>query len=230
MHKLRMEFEKGPEVAFVSHLELMKLFAQAIRRAGIPVAWSEGFNPRPKFSFSSAIATGMTSRRECMDLELTTGLPAREVMDRLNRSLPPGVRIHRARLLEGKTRSLMALLQSADYRVRVEVRNLPGPGELEEAARRFMDRPEILWTVRSPRGVRTKDLRPGIFRLEASPDGGQLVLDWTLKAGSDGNIRPEHATEAFADSAGILPAGPLHMDKTAVYGRREEERVSLFDL
>ncbi len=230
MSKLRMEFEKGPDVAFISHLELMKVFAQAIRRAGIPVAWSEGFNPRPKLSFSSAIATGMTSRRECMDLELTEDRPAGQVMESLNRMLPPGLTVHRARLLEGKTKSLMALMQFSDYRVHLAVDEPLPADRLAQAVRRFLERPEVMWTVHSPRGTRIKDLRPGILRLEACADGRELVLDWTLKAGSEGNIRPEHATGAFLDSAGIGGQGPLKLDKTAVYGRREEEQVSLFDL
>ncbi len=71
MATYRIEFSKDRRVAYVSHLEVIKVFSQALRRAGLPVAHTEGFNPRPRINFSSAVATGMTTLGECAEFELT---------------------------------------------------------------------------------------------------------------------------------------------------------------
>ena len=230
MIKYRMEFKKGEAVRFVSHLELMKVFIQAINRAGIPVCWTEGFNPRPKINFSSAIATGMTSLGECMEMELAEEIDEEKLQAMLNRELPDGFRVKRTRRLEEKQKSLMALLRYADYRVEVPV----SPGMEEEETRRevgtFLQEESIPWTVHTPKGKKEKDLRPGIVFLEVLETGDKLVLQLRLQSGSSGNVRPEHAVQAFIRHAGQTPAGVMKIEKQAVYGLKNGEPVYLFDL
>jgi len=226
--RYRMEFSKEKKVCFVSHLELMKVFSQAIRRAQLPVAWTEGFNPRPKISFSSAIATGMVSLAECMDLELTTDLEPEEVRERLNRQLPPGFSVGRIRRLDGRPRSLMALMKYADYRIRVSGISLPGPEAVEKAAAGFTALPGILREVKGPKGPSVKDLRPGLIRMETSVEKDILELRLRLRSGSQGNTRPEHVTLSFLEYLGTAGEPVLFIEKTAVLGEDEEQVRELY--
>ena len=127
--KLRALLTKGEEIRFISHLDYAALIERAIRRAKLPVAYSEGFNPHMKFSFASALAVGVTSEAEVMDVELSRPVAQPEAWDRLAAALPPGVRLGRLVPYEGKAKSLMAAVDRAEYRVRV-----PYAGA-EEAAR-----------------------------------------------------------------------------------------------
>ena len=117
--KLRALLTKGEEIRFISHLDYAALIERAIRRAKLPVAYSEGFNPHMKFSFASALAVGVTSEAEVMDVELSRPVAQPEAWDRLAAALPPGVRLGRLVPYEGKAKSLMAAVDRAEYRVRV---------------------------------------------------------------------------------------------------------------
>ena len=93
--KLRALLTKGEAIRFISHLDYASLIERAIRRAKLPVAYSEGFNPHMKFSFASALAVGVTSEAEVMDVELSRPVAQPEAWDRLAAALPPGVRLGR---------------------------------------------------------------------------------------------------------------------------------------
>lgn len=230
--RIRMEFEKGVSVAFVSHLELMKVFAQSARRAHLPVAVTEGFNPRPKLTFSSAVATGMASLAECADLELTQEMEAREVQTRLNAALPSGFIVHRARRLAGKTRSLMALNSHAAYRVRlrfIDARSIPDPERMRSCVVSFLARQDIMLRVERKGKIRDKDLRPGILAMEVRDDD-QTVFELLLKAGSEGNVRPEHVMQAFIEWCGLDDVCAMRLEKTMTYGTdSSDQRVPLFE-
>ena len=89
MYKYRAEITKGEEVRYISHLDYAGLIERAIRRAKLPAAYSEGFNPHMKIAFASALAVGVTSDAEYMDFELTQQLCQPEVFDKLNKKLLP---------------------------------------------------------------------------------------------------------------------------------------------
>lgn len=231
--RIRMEFEKDGSVSFVSHLELMKVFAQSARRAHLPVASTEGFNPRPKWTFSSAVATGMASFAECADLELTEEMDPQVVQARLNQTLPPGFHIHRARRLAGKTRSLMAQNSHAGYRVRLRFADgvsVPGSVQMDADITSFLAQPEIPVRVERKGKIRDKDLRPGILSMKTA-DGDPSVFELLLKAGSEGNVRPEHVMQAFIAFCDLKNVCAMRLEKTMTYGTDSSgRRVPLFEL
>jgi radical SAM-linked protein len=226
--KYRVEFAKRDSVAFVSHLELMKVFSQAIRRAGLPIACTEGFNPRPKINFSSAIATGMTSLAECAEMELLLEMDAEEIRERLNETLPKGFSIGAIRQMEGKHKSLMALLSHSDYQVRVR---LPEPfsasADLEEAVNSFLDQDSIVVLAKRKNKVKEKEIREGILSIEARAEGDFLYLKMQLVAGSNGNVRPEHVAKALMNYLGAESL-TMRIEKTMTYGLKDDEKTRLF--
>lgn len=90
---VRLEFEKKRELIYISHLDLIRLFMRTLRRARLPVAYSQGFNPHPQLSIDRALAVGVVGKCEKMRLFLTQEYCLREMKKRLNALLPKGIRI-----------------------------------------------------------------------------------------------------------------------------------------
>ena len=93
MQKIRVKYRKGEEVKFISHRDLMRAFQRALRRTGLPVAYSQGFNPHMKISWGNALKVGATSEGEYAELQIDGWIKPFELMDRLNKELPPGIAI-----------------------------------------------------------------------------------------------------------------------------------------
>ncbi len=137
--RLRVCFSKGEEVRYLSHLDLMRTIHRSLRRARIPVAYSQGFTPRPKVSFGPPLSVGMTGRMEYFDLLLSEPLSAlraesgagRSGSDdfvlSLNRVLPKGLSVHEAEPIFPQASSLTEILNIAVYRVAFGGRNPPSP-------------------------------------------------------------------------------------------------------
>lgn len=91
MQKIKIKYKKGAEVRFLSHKELMRAIQRAVRRAGIPIAYSQGFNPHMKISWGNALKVGATSEGEYAELQIDGWIKPFELLDRLNQELPPGI-------------------------------------------------------------------------------------------------------------------------------------------
>jgi len=93
MQRIKVQYKKGTEVKFISHRDLMRAFQRAIRRADLPVAYSQGFNPHMKISWGNAIKVGATSDNEFAELQIDGWLKPLELIDCLNHHLPQGLEI-----------------------------------------------------------------------------------------------------------------------------------------
>ena len=91
LYRIKITYTKGEEVKFISHLDLMRAISRAIRRTDLPIAYSQGFNPRMKMSFGQALKVGATSEGEEAKLTFEQEISPQEVMDRLNQVLPQGI-------------------------------------------------------------------------------------------------------------------------------------------
>jgi radical SAM-linked protein len=99
MQRIKIKYTKGEEVKFISHRDLMRVFQRAIRRAEIPIAYSQGFNPHMKISWGQALKVGKTSGEEYAELNIEGWIKPRELQERLNQTLPPGIEILEANLV-----------------------------------------------------------------------------------------------------------------------------------
>ena len=93
MQKIQIKYTKGEEVKFISHRDLMRVFQRAVRRAELPIAYSQGFNPHMKISWGQALKVGATSEGELATIQIDGWLKPQEVMARLNQTLPRGIAI-----------------------------------------------------------------------------------------------------------------------------------------
>lgn len=194
----RLEFSKGPEVRYLSHLEMMRTFQRALRRAELPLAFSEGFNPHPKMSFASALAVGVTSENEYMDLELKENLEPEEIMERLNQSLPSGLKVKRCIMLSQKGKALMAMVGEAHYHIKVKLLHALSQTHIQEAITSLLKKKSIIIEKKGKKGPKKKEIRPGIIKLECvGVDEEWVKFTLAVQAGSEKNIRPEEVMKAL---------------------------------
>lgn len=162
--KVRVKFEKGEEIKFISHLNLIKAFVQALRRSNLPVAYSAGFSPHPKVSFGLPLPLGMKSGSEFADIVLERTIDVNEFKIRLNERLPEGLEILEVREISPKSKSLMAIINVATYKVRLDSRRTPLNISLK-----LKERVKLKETVKSLLGEEELDLtsldveRTGLF-------------------------------------------------------------------
>ncbi len=93
MQRVKIKYTKGENVKFISHRDLMRVFQRAIRRAEIPMTYSQGFNPHMKISWGQALKVGATSDGEYAELQIEHWVRPREIADKLNQTLPPGIAV-----------------------------------------------------------------------------------------------------------------------------------------
>ena len=180
---------KGEELRYVSHLDYANLFVRACKRAGLPMAYSEGFNPHPKVAFASALSLGAASDAEYVDFEMTEALAPSEVMACLGAHLPRGAQIVRLRLLEGKRKALMADVDEARYRITVSYAGSIEP--VRESVRRYNGAKSAVWervTPKKSRAIETKAYvkTPISFQLEH----GRLTFWMNLVVTPEGSVKP----------------------------------------
>ena len=171
--RIRLRFTKTGAMSLLSHLELLHLFTRAVRRAAIPIRYSLGFHPHPKFSFATALSVGVESWAEYFDMEIDAGLDARHVQEALNASLPEGVRILEASEIPLRSESLSVLTEAVRYRVFLPEGLVP---DLPQKAKDFL----ILENFPHRRIKKGKasefDLRQELVELSATADALEMLV------------------------------------------------------
>ena len=180
--KVEFRFEKGEAVRFISHHDLMRAFQRAVRRAGLPVRLTEGFNPRPRIVFPVALEVGIAALDEAVELELTEWTQPKEMLERLEKALPPGIHLQSVKELPPTRRSRTPLRLS--YRLHLAE---AGVRLAEERLAELLKAPTLPFEKRSPgKRTQTRDLKASLLRAEL--DDGDLVVD--VKPSQQGLARP----------------------------------------
>jgi len=219
---LRIKFFRGEEVKYISHLDLMKLFERALRRAKIQIAYSQGFNPHPQMVFGLPLSVGVTSEAEYADFEFTTGIKANDFIERLNKELPKGMLIVEA--AERKSRdNIMATISAASYDILLSSDEKREMGSLNNSIDQFLQLPSINAKKENKHGVREIDIRPMIYDvkikdLEVLPTKdayGEVEKETTIinqyldKLQDDKFLPPSYSLENIFCLSVILSAGSV---------------------
>lgn len=214
--KLILRLAKGDPARFLSHLELYRCLERAARRAGLPLAYSQGFNPRPRLAFCSALAVGATSEGELVELELREPVPAAEAVARLNAQLPAGLAVLGAREAPPGSRPLAGSLRWAAYRLGVEGGR--AAGDWAAAALRFLDAA----SCPLDRDGRVIDARRLVAQVEVRAEApGRAELLAVLRCSQEEALRPEElvrALERFLPEGGAGRLVSVH--RLALLGER----------
>ena len=194
--RFRLRFAKGEALKYISHLDLARTWERTFRRAGLPVAYSKGFNPRPRFQIAAALPVGVTGWAEYLDVWLTVPLASEEVLSRLQTALPPELKVLDVQEVELRARSLQSQMRAADYRAAIQSRE-----PLEAVRTRIealLEASTILRDRHQKGRLRTYDLRPLIERVTVEQGkAGELVLSMRLQASPEGAGRPDVVLEVL---------------------------------
>lgn len=193
MSRYRITFSKTEAMRFTSHLDLHRTLERTMRRANLPLAYSQGFTPRPKLSLASALPLGYTSEAEVADFWLKEDLPLDQIEQTFNASQPPGIDLHLVEAVDATAPKLQTALTKARYLVTLR-ENYPN---LEEKVSHLLCAETIIKEKVKKGEKKTFDIRPLIFEvsLVASDDAGKQQLEMTLKAEPSATGRPDHILE-----------------------------------
>jgi radical SAM-linked protein len=233
VQRLRLRYAKRGRLRFASHRDFQRAFERAIRRAGLPVAYSAGFSPHPKISYANAAPTGAASEAEYLEVALTSGRSPRQVREVLDAALPAGLDV--VEVVQAGPGGLVDRLQGSVWQV-----ELPGlaPAVVTAAVDIFLSRPRVEVQRMTKSGLRTFDVRSAVVSLRApSQDQGdrvaqvppvpcailRLVVRHTTPA-----VRPDDILTALRSQADLAPPSPPRMTRLA-QGPLDEEGSSVAD-
>ncbi len=228
-YRLRVCFSKTGRLRYISHLDFIRAFERAVRRSGLPVAYTEGFSPAPRIAYGWPLPVGTAGLAEYLDIELMERVDPGEAVVRLGRALPRGLEVRDARYVSPRGPALMVEFDTASYLVRVPS-GLRGPEEWRGAVERLLARPTLEVTrEKEPAGspgkgrrARVVDLRPLVRRLRVrGAEDGWVTLFMELALSEKGTARPEEVAGLLREAVGEGPAEPGSVTAVRLGLRRE---------
>ena len=189
MKKLRLALHKGEELRFLSHLDFAQAVERMIRRAEIKMAYSEGFNPHMKISFSSALALGVTAEAEYIDMDVLEEDTLESIMERLNRVAPHGLEVLGGKVMPEKVKKMMAICNYAIYEVTGPVTDVDVDWDV--LLKSFNDVTEISYEKVTPKKTRIIDVKEFVKEpIVATVKDGMVTLTMGIGIYPQGTIKP----------------------------------------
>ncbi|MBI4321541.1 MAG: DUF2344 domain-containing protein [Chloroflexi bacterium] len=195
VQRLRITFAKGDELRYISHLDLTRVWERLLRRAGIPLAYSRGFNPHPRMSFAAPLQVGATGRAEVLDVVLERAIAPEDFTEAVQAHFVAGLRISAVAEVDLGAPSLQAQVRALEYRVELA-------GEMPhqivaDRIERFLGAPEVVRDRRREGQSRRYDLRPLVEDISLEDPDGHGVLWMRLKVTPSGTGRPDELLDAL---------------------------------
>lgn len=220
MQRLRLTFGRGEELRYISHLDLMRLWQRALRRAEIPLVYSQGFSPHPRLSLAAPLAVGVISSGELMDVFLGRRVSPNFFMKTVGEQLPRGIDISEVVEVGIGLPSLQSQVRSAEYKVVAEI--FKEPKEVEADIRSLMASDKLPWQHTRDKEVRKYDLRNLIDELwlvESHPP--EYIIGMKLRCDSTGTGRAEQVLSALG-----FEASPKSIHRTKLVLERQAKHIA----
>lgn len=201
MNRIRFRYACGKELRYLSHLDLLRLFQRAMRHAGLPLAYSLGFSPRPKLSLAAPLPVGVTASKEYGEIFLVEPISPASFRRRLGEQLPKGLTLTGAIVIPVNEPPLAAVVNAALYRAAWKSsRPAPTAAVLQKALDKLLGQPAIIIRRFGKSGKITRqNIRPYIFSAELLPmDEHGPALRLLLQVGSRGGVSPSRFLEQLA--------------------------------
>jgi radical SAM-linked protein len=185
-HKVRIRFKKTGDLRLISHHDLLRFFERMIRRAQLPMRWTQGFNPHPRLVFALPLSLGILGSQEVVELELEGEVTPEEVHARLSAQTLPGIEITTVEAIDPRA---TAHVRRAGYRVEIPLHLQTG---LSERIQSLLET-DHHWIERTRPKPRRFDLKPYLESLHFD----SVALDMILKVTPTGGVRPEEVLQAL---------------------------------
>jgi len=207
--RVRATFEKCGRAKYISHLDLNRCMLRTFRRSGLPIWYTEGFNPHPYYSFALALSLGFESSCEILDFNITDDdMSMDEIRDKLNAVMPEGMGIVKVALQKQK----ITAIAKAEYTFSLVTDNTDG---LFDAAQSLLALPEILIEKKTKKGIKEVDIKPDMEILSCEKTSSSVDVRMYLPAGTQTNYNPTLFIEALKRSTDI-PFEPQKIRREAI--------------
>lgn len=183
MIKIRAIFEKKERAKYISHLDLNRCMLRTFRRSGLPIWYTEGYNPHPYYSFALALSLGFESNCEILDFNLNEEIPFDEVRDKLNEVMPDGMKIVSAQAPKLK----ITAIAKAEYLIKLKCDDLQ---MLSNDVARLLNSDEIIIEKKTKKGMKSVDIKPLTELVKCQYDDNVLDLTMRFPAGTQTNYNP----------------------------------------
>lgn len=212
--KIRIKFAKYGAMKFIGHLDMMRFFQKAIRRAGIDIKYSEGFSPHQIMSFAAPLGVGIESNGEYMDIEVLSMISTEDIKQSLNKVMVEGVEVLSVSVLPDNAKNAMASVAAASYRLKMKEGNFP-IDNLSVILQDFYRQDKIPYTKETKKSVVELDLKQGLYEIGVDEDGAICML---VNASSSGNIKPTMVFEKLCEYTGIeVPQSMYQVTRLETY-------------
>jgi len=191
LNKIRIKFSRETPIKYISHLDILKVFERSMRRAGIKMLYTQGFNPHPKMVFGLPLSVGVISESEYADIEVNEYITPEDFRKKLNLNLPDGVRVLKAGYNNNNKSKIMAEIKAAKYSIYIQI--CKNKGDAIEELKSFMKKEEILSEKKTKNGMKLVNIKPLIydFSITDNMDGDLIIIDMLVKAGQENNLKPQ---------------------------------------
>ena len=214
--KLRMQITKDRDIRFISHLEYVRTIERAIRRAKLPAAYSEGFNPHLKFSLASALGVGVVSYTEFVEIELAEPMEVYLAAKALDKALPRGIRVLAADAVANNTAALMAEAAGASYVV-----TLPFAEDISEAVASYNEAEELLFKKAAPKRkekFKEIDVKFYIPKIAVEQKDGKTSYAFECKITPTGSMKAVDLLNALNEAYALnLPVEMADIERHTLY-------------
>jgi len=196
MQRIRIRFSRGEELKFISHLDIMRLWQRALHRAGIPLAYTEGFSPHPRISLAAPLAVGVTGQSELMDVFCSKWVSPHSFTTAVSQQLPPGIEISQVHMVAPTLPSMQSQVSHTEYEVEAETDK--DQAAIKAALASLLSLEELPWHHQRDTGTRNYDLRALIDDLWlVGWRRGHCTVGMKLRCDSSGSGRPEQVAAAL---------------------------------
>ena len=213
-------FEKSERIRHIGHLDIQRSVQRGLRRSGLPVAYSNGFNPHILITFASALSTGACGLREIMDVTMAGEVTEAEFLARMNTAMPPELRLKEARAVDDRHPSLMGALRAACYDILI--RDEGQAAKITAAVPAMMAREAVFAMRKTKTALKETDIRPLVYALRG--EGQHLYA--TLALTEREACKPGMLMEALAREAGVGEEVRVLVTRTALLGENEEGKLA----
>lgn len=223
--KIRIKFRKYGVMKFIGHLDIMRYFQKAMRRADIDICYSEGFSPHQIMSFAAPLGVGITSDGEYLDIEVHSSRSSEESMQALNETMVEGVEIASYIKLPDNAKTAMSIVAAADYDLYFK-EGYEAPAtleEFEEGLENFFTKPaEVLITKKTKKSEKVMDLKQLVYDFKVEErvidDKEKISFYLNVCTGSNDNLKPELVVESLFGAMGLTyDANAIQIHRRDVY-------------
>ena len=234
-YKVRIKYAKMGVLKYIGHLDLMRFFQKAVKRADLDIAYSQGYSPHQLMSFAAPLALGVTSEGEYFDAQFNSLIPSDEFVRRLNEQMVDGIFVKDVILLPEGAKKAMSIVAASDYIITVNTKDkdvdMISGNSLKEAifskVPPLLEKESIEVFRKTKKNEKVEDIKKGIYKLSLSED--QIYM--YLATGSEYNLKPESVLEALCNEADVpYNKFDYQIHRLETYTRNEHgELVSLLE-